>query len=496
MAFHAKGEAQHGPCKEENIMMTRWNRLEYRLMTCGSLLGITALIFILAVTPAWSAGNREMNKAVITSSSFIDACEAIFEENQTPLSLDFQGAPIQDVIQIISEVSGLNIVLAPEVGGDTTVMLNDVPWGLALDIVLDNASLGRVCDKNIIRVDSKESFRTAKERGELVTEMIRINYANLQEVATRIKALLTPLGSVTFNERTNTLVIMDTSEMVKDLIGVVRNLDIATPQVQIASKIVQIGRTYLQELGIQWGVHGITQRNPAFPNSIQFTGRGGEGSTGAFNTGNIGGGTGGTASVLQGFMVDLAAANPALGLASSLLSRDADLTLDMQLTALERQGKSQILSNPRVSTADNKEAKIRQGQRIPYVTVSQNEGPKVEFVDANLELLVTPHITADQKVYMKITAQQNRPNFIDGIGGVPRIDTNETNTEVLVADGGTAILGGLHQRTQADSRRAIPYLADIPILGLLFKSTVEQDDVSELLIFVTPSIIKAEQPNS
>ncbi len=491
MGLHAKGEAQQGPCKEENIM-TRWNRLEYRLITCGSLLGITVLIFILAVTPAWSSGYQGQNKAVVTSSSFIDACEAIFEENQTPLSLDFQGAPIEDVIQIISEVSGLNIVLAPEVGGDTTVMLNDVPWGLALDIVLDNASLGRVCDKNIIRVDSKESFRTAKERGELVTEMIRINYANLQEVATRIKALLTPLGSVTFNERTNTLVIMDTAEMVKDLIGVVRNLDIATPQVQIASKIVQIGRTYLQELGIQWGVHGITQRNPSFPNSIQFTGRGGEGDAGAFNAGNVGG----AASVLQGFMVDLAAANPALGLATSLLSRDADLTLDMQLTALERQGKSQILSNPRVSTADNKEAKIRQGQRIPFVTVSQNEGPKVEFVDANLELLVTPHITADQKIYLKINAQQNRPNFIDGIGGVPRIDTNEANTEVLVSDGGTAILGGLHQRTQADSRRAIPYLADIPILGYLFKSTVEQDDVSELLIFVTPSIIKAEQPNS
>lgn len=491
MAFNAKGEAQQGPCKEENIM-TRWNRLEYRLMTCGSLLGITALFFIIAVTPAWSAGYKGKNKAVITSSSFIDACEAVFEENQTPLSMDFQGAPIADVIQVISEVSGINIVLAPQVGGNTTVMLNDVPWGLALDIVLDNASLGRVCDKNIIRIDSKESFRTAKERGELITEMIRINYANLKEVSTRVKPLLTPLGSVTINERTNTLVIMDTSEMVKDLIGVVRNLDIATPQVQIASKIVQISRTYLQELGIQWGVIGLAQRNPEFPNSIQFSGRGGEGSGGAFDATNVGG----NSSLLQGFMVDLAAANPAFGLASSLLSRDADLTIDMQLTALERQGKSQILSNPRVSTADNKEAKIRQGQRIPFVTVSQNEGQKVEFVDANLELLVTPHITADQQVYLKINAQQNRPNFIDAIGGVPRIDTNETSTEVLVPDGGTAILGGLHQRTQADSRRAIPYLADIPILGLLFKSTLETDDVSELLIFVTPSIIKAEQPNS
>ncbi len=479
--------------------MTRWNRLEGRKINCGFLFGIAALMLLLAVNPAWSVGSTGKNKAVVTSSSFIDACEAIFEKNQTPLSLDFQEAPIEDVMQIISEVSGMNIVMAPEIQGNTTVMLNDVPWGLALDIVLDNAVLGRVCDKNIIRVDTKESFRTAKERGELVTEMIRINYANLQEVATRVKALLTSAGTVTFNERTNTLVMMDTEEMIKDLIGVVRNLDIPTPQVQIASKIVQINRNFLQELGIQWGFTTITSRNPQFPNTIITTGA--AAGSGVLSAGGGGGfdaaGLGGNGPVNNGFMVDLATEQlPFLGLASSLLSRDGDHTLDMQLSAMERQGRSRTIANPKVSTADNKQAKIRQGERIPFQTFSQNEGVKTEFVDANLELLVTPHITADQKVYLQVTAQQNSPDFANTVGGAPRIDTREAVTEVLVVDGGTAILGGLHQRTQVENRRAIPYLADIPILGLLFKSNLERDTVDELLIFVTPSIIKAEQPNS
>ncbi len=481
--------------------MTRWSRLKNRLTHYGPLYGVAALVLLLAVNPVWGQGKKSKNKSVVTSSSFIDTCDAIFAENTTPLSLDFQDASIEDVLQVISEVSGMNIVLAPEVQGNTTVMLNDVPWGLALDMVLDNATLGRVCDRNIIRVDTKESFRTAKERGAKVTEMVRINYASLQEVATRVKALLTADGTVTFNERTNTLVMMDTAEMVKDLVAVVRNLDIPTPQVQIASKIVQINRNFLQELGLQWGIHGITQRNPQFPNSIQFTGAAAgsgvlsSGGGSGFNAGNIGGQAG--TSPIQGFMVDLATEQlPFLGLATSLLSRDADHTLDLQLSAMERQGKSRTIANPKISTADNKQAKIRQGERIPFQTFSENEGVKTEFVDANLELEVTPHITADQKVYLKVKAQQNSPDFANAVGGAPRIDTREASTEVLVGDGGTAILGGLHQRTQVENRRAIPYLADIPIIGLLFKSTLERDNVDELLIFVTPTIIKAEQPNS
>ncbi len=478
--------------------MTRNRMVTHRLNSWMQIIGLGVLACLTCASPVAAAPNASAGKAVVTSSTFIDTCEHIYAENQVPLSLDFQNAPIEDVLHVISEVSGLNIVLTPNISGTTTVMLNDVPWGQALDMVLDNAKLGRSCEKNIIRVDTKDAFRMAKAEGKLVTEMVRVNYANLLEVQTRVGGLVTTLGSVSANERTNTLVIMDTEEMVKDLVAVVKNLDIPTPQVQIASKIVQINRNFLQELGLQWGFTTVTQRNPAFPNSIIATGAATgtgvlSGGVGGFDAGNIGGQDG----VRNGFMVDLATEQlPFLGLATSLLSRDGDHTLDLQLSAMERQGKSRTIANPKVATADNKQAKIRQGERIPFQTFSQNEGAKTEFVDANLELTVTPHITADQKVYMKVQATQNSPDFANAVGGAPRIDTREATTEVLVQDGGTAILGGLHQRTQVENRRAIPYLADIPIIGLLFKSKLERDTVDELLIFVTPTIIKSEQPNS
>lgn len=482
--------------KIKDKLMTRNRMMAPKRNNWTRLVAAGVLACLTCVSPSLAAPGSA-GKTVVTSSAFIDSCDTLFAENQNPLSLDFQNAPLEDVMQVISEVSGVNIVLTPEISGTTTVMIHDVPWGLALDMVLDNSKLGRECEKNIIRVDTKDNFRKAKEQGQLVTEMVRINYANLKEVQTRIDGLLTTLGSATINERTNTLVIMDTEEMVKDLVRVVKNLDIPTPQVQIASKIVQINRNFLQELGLQWGFSTVTQRNPNFPNLI--VGSGAAPGSGVLSNGVGGGFTNeviGTGSVRQGFMVDLATEQlPFLGLATSLLSRDGDLTLDLQLSAMERQGKSKTLSNPKVATADNKEAKIRQGERIPFQTFSQNEGVKTEFVDANLELKVTPHITADQNVYLQVEAMQNSPDFANAVGGAPRIDTREATTEVLVPDGGTAILGGLHQRATVENRRAIPYLADIPIVGNLFKSHLDRDTVDELLIFVTPTIIKA-QPNS
>lgn len=477
--------------------MTRNRTMAQNMKNWMQFLGIGVLACLACASSSLAASGKG-GKTVVTSSAFIDTCESAYAENQNSLSLDFQNAPLEDVLQVISEVAGQNIVLTPGITGTTTVMLNDVPWGLALDMVLDNAKLGRTCEKNIIRVDTKDAFRTAKEQGKIVTEMVRINYANLKEVETRVGGLLTTGGSVSVNDRTNTLVIMDTEEMVKDLINVIKNLDIPTPQVQIASKIVQINRNFLQELGLQWGFTTVTLRNPRFPNAIIGTGAAPgsgvlSGGVGGFDAGNIGGQDG----VRNGFMVDLATEQlPFLGLATSLLSRDGDLTLDLQLSAMERQGKSRTIANPKVATADNKQAKIRQGERIPFQTFSQNEGVKTEFVDANLELTVTPHITADQKVYMQVQATQNSPDFANAVGGAPRIDTREASTEVLVQDGGTAILGGLHQRSLVENRRAIPYLADIPIVGNLFKSHLDRDTVDELLIFVTPTIIKTEQPNS
>ena len=175
-----------------------------------------------------------------------------------------------------------------------------------------------------------------------------------------------------------------------------------------------------------------------------------------------------------------------------LSTLDQDHVLDIQLEALESQGKSRTIANPKVTTLDNKEAKIQSGQRIPVQTSSANEGTKVQFVDANLELKVTPHITADENIYMKIAATQNSADFANTVLGVPTILTKEAFTEVLVANGATTVLGGLYQKTTAESGRGVPFFSKIPIIGYLFKSRAESDDISELLIFVTPNIVRSD----
>jgi type IV pilus assembly protein PilQ len=166
--------------------------------------------------------------------------------------------------------------------------------------------------------------------------------------------------------------------------------------------------------------------------------------------------------------------------------------LDIQLEALESQGKSRTIASPKVTTLDNKEAKIQSGQRFPVQTSSANEGTKVEFVDANLELKVTPHITADENIYMKISAKQNEADFSRTVLGIPTITTKEAFTEVLVYNGATTVLGGLYTKTTSEARKSVPFFADIPILGYLFRNRTEKDDISELLIFVTPTIVRSE----
>lgn len=419
-----------------------------------------------------------------------DPCEDLFTRNPARISLDFQNSNIKDIFRVIADVSRLNIVLSAEVRGTANVLLMDVPWPQALQTILDSNQLGRACEDDIVRVAPKLSLRRAELEAQLLTEMVKLNYSDLGEMADNLGILKSLRGKVSQDERTNTLILTDTRNTLDDMIQVVRRLDIPTPQVQIESKIVQINRNFVQELGVQWGFQSVTFRNPQFPNSIVVTGAArGEGplrnGTAGFTQDIVGVG-----DARQGFIVDLGVAQPpSFAVGASLISRDGDLALDLQLSALERQGKTRIIANPKVVTADNKEAKIRQGERIPFLSQSGNEGTKVEFVDGNLELKVVPHITADQNVYLKVEARQNSFDF-NTASGIPRLDTREAITEVLVEDGGTTIIGGLHQRTLVENRRAVPYLADIPILGLLFKSTLEQDTVDELLIFITPTIIR------
>jgi type IV pilus assembly protein PilQ len=281
---------------------------------------------------------------------------------------------------------------------------------------------------------------------------------------------------VTVDARTNTIILADLRHHVDDMLETIRVLDVATAQVLIESKIVEISKSFTQELGIQWGLTGsLAQTNN--PNAALLTGP-----DSATNTNFL-------VDLAQQINIGAAGAGNVAGFGLTLGSIAKNLSLAIQLEALETQGKGRILSSPKVTTADNKEAKIKSGRKIPYQTTS-TDGTTVEFIDAELSLTVLPHVTFDKKVYMVIDATKNAADLTGTlINGTPTITTQETHTEVLVGSGDTTVLGGIYQSTVNENKKAVPFFSEIPILGNLFKSSNESDVITELLVFVTPTIV-------
>lgn len=420
-----------------------------------------------------------------SNAAEMDSCAPLLGGVKDSFSMDFQNANIKNIFRIIAEVSGFNLVLSPDVGGEVNIRLIDVPWNQAFEIILENNALGRLCEGNIIRIVPNATLLAAQVAEPLITEMIRINYADIAEMIKNLQGLKSPRGSIIADVRTNTLILTDIPDKVEEMISVIKTLDVRTPQVMIEAKIVEITRNYAQEIGIRWGA--FTERvdfskTDGFP-AIITTG-------GTFDTRNQ---IDVAANKLIDPIVDLGVAGIPTGQFGILLTTfNSDHVLDIQLEALESQGKSRTIANPKITTLDNKEAKIQSGQRIPVQTSSANEGTKVQFVDANLELRVTPHITADENIYMKILATQNSADFGNTVNGIPTILTKEASTEVLVANGATTVLGGLYQKSTSENRESVPFFADIPIIGYLFRNRSETDDISELLIFVTPTIVRSD----
>ncbi len=420
-----------------------------------------------------------------SNAAEMDSCAPLLGGVKDSFSMDFQNANIKNIFRIIAEVSGFNLVLSPDVGGEVNIRLIDVPWNQAFEIILENNALGRLCEGNIIRIVPNATLLAAQVAEPLITEMIRINYADIAEMIKNLQGLKSPRGSIIADVRTNTLILTDIPDKVEEMISVIKTLDVRTPQVMIEAKIVEITRNYAQEIGIRWG---------AFTERVDFS------QTDGFPAIITTGGTFNTRNQIDVFgnklidpIVDLGVAGIPTGQFGILLSTfNSDHMLDIQLEALEEQGKSRTIANPKITTLDNKEAKIQSGQRIPVQTSSANEGTKVQFVDANLELRVTPHITADEHIYMKILATQNNADFGNTVLGIPTIITKEASTEVLVANGATTVLGGLYQKATSESSRSVPFFSDIPIIGYLFKNRAETDDISELLIFVTPTIVRSD----
>ena len=402
------------------------------------------------------------------------------------ISLDFQDADLTAILRLIGDVSGYNVVIHPDVKGKITLKLLNVPWDQALDLILKTHGLDAVTEGNVMRIAphavlAKEYEEKAKaaEAGlkaePLVTRVYSVNFADPKDVEKFLKdsKALSPRGSISIDARTNSLIIKDVASAFAEIEKLLKTVDRPTPQVLIDARIVEVNSSFVKELGIQWGVNWLS------PNTLLRIG----GPTG------MPGGSGFTGT---NYMVNLPAAvsagsGGAIGL--GYMNAQRTLSLDLQLSALEATGKGKVVSNPRIVTLDNKEAVIRQGKQIPVQTVSA-EGTQTTTLNAVLELKVKPHITPDGSIQMKLDTKKDEPDFTRLVGGIPTIDTKQATTDVLIKDGETLVIGGIFKKSEAVSEGGVPLLSKIPILGWLFKKQRTSEDTNELLIFITPRIIK------
>jgi len=420
------------------------------------------------------------------------------------ISLDFKDADVQNVFRIIAEVSSLNIITSDDVKGKVTLRLVNVPWDQALDLVLQSKALGATLEGNVVRIaplatlrseertrlDTQKEVEKLKATLESVTETIPISYTKAGDLQPKIKDLLSEGGKIQVDERTNTIVIRDLAKNIAEAKSLIARLDTATPQVLIEARIVEVDTSFTRELGVQWGGSINTKGGTT---KVGVTGI--QDSTGSSIPGqpisNIASLPFSPSAPPPNYAVNLPAS---IGLGSGGgisfgILRD-NLRLDLSLSALEASNKGRVISSPKVITIDNKEALIEQGTQIPYSTVSAS-GTNTQFVDATLSLKVTPHITPDGGIIMKLEAKNDSQGEV-GASGQPAINKKKATTEVLVRDGETTVIGGILQITRKETQSGVPWLSKIPILGFLFKHESNQATNRELLIFITPKILKQE----
>jgi type IV pilus assembly protein PilQ len=410
-----------------------------------------------------------------------------------PISLDFQDVDLRAVLRTFSQISGLNIVIDPSIQGTVNVNLRDVPWDQALDIILKANRLGYVVDGTVIRIapltvlaeEEAQRRKLAEEQalsGELGILTRSLSYARAADLTALLTAtVLSARGDVQIDPRTNTLIIRDLPDRLQRATDLLTTLDRPEPQVEIEARIVTTSRDFARKIGVQWGFNGraaadIGNTLPlAFPNQAAVGGR-----TGA---------TQGPGSDAVGSIVDLAVDGATTGIGLALGSINGAVNLDVALSALEEMGQGRILSTPRVSTQNNIEAEIMQGLQIPIQTIANNT-VTVTFREAALILRVTPQITAANTVIMRIVVDNSAADFSRVVGGIPPIDTQRANTQVLVADGETTVIGGIYISREQTSQDRTPGLHRLPLLGWLFKRNEFSDESRELLIFITPKIIR------
>jgi type IV pilus assembly protein PilQ len=407
------------------------------------------------------------------------------------ISLDFQQADISNVLRLIAEVSGFNMVVGEGVKSKVTMKLVSVPWDQALDMILKMNGLGKIRQGNILWIDTlaniaKQQNEEAQAKDakikaeELVDRVFYIRNLQAMELMTSLRQYLSPRGLMQMSQGSNALIVRDTESKVGVMKQLIDGLDLEVPQVQIEARIVQADTTYSRSLGVQWGVQNVNLLSGGAVANFK------SGTTGAFG------------AQTSNFLVNLPATVGGLtstpGVGFTIGKADGAL-LDMRLSAGELLGLSKVIAAPKVTTLDKREAKISQGESIPFQTTSL-QGTQTTFVDANLELNVTPQITSrdpkevGKQIMMKVRATRNAVGARSNPAG-PSIDRRETNTQVLIRDGETMVVGGVFIDQQTNSVIGIPYLSRIPVLGWLFKSKSEAVAKQELLIFLTPNIVKS-----
>jgi type IV pilus assembly protein PilQ len=410
------------------------------------------------------------------------------------ISLNFQDIPVRTVLQIIADYNDFNLITSDTVAGNITLRLDGVPWDQALDIILKVKGLDKRMQGNILMVAPNDELaeREAKnllaqqqveELAPLYSEYVQINYAKAVEFAELIKnedtSILSERGSVSVDERTNTLLIRDTTKSIEDIKRMVNILDIPVRQVIIEARMVTVKDNINEELGIRWGV---TNTDGEFGTSGSLEG------TSVSNNIATNTGVGNVPNLTDRLNVNLPVASPAGALAFQV-ARLADGTiLDLELSAMEQESKGEIIASPRITTANQKEAYIEQGVEIPYQEAASSGATSTQFKKAVLSLTVTPHITPDNKIILDLVVTQDTISTVQS-GTAPAIDTQRIGTQVLVNNGETIVLGGIYQQSIISSVSKVPVLGDIPYFGWLFRNTSQFNEKKELLIFVTPRIV-------
>lgn len=438
----------------------------------------------------------------------------VFDANREyvgdPLTLTFQDLETRAVLQLLADFSNINIVVSDTVTGTVTLRLQDVPWDQALDIVMTTKGLDMRRNGNVIIVAPAEeiaareqaqleALQSLQELEPLRSEFIQVNYAKAADLADLISgggqnSLLSERGSVAIDARTNTLLVQDTNDRLADIRRLVTTLDIAVRQVQIESRIVIVNDDYGRELGVRFGSTIVKENSNDGLVSLTGSSNGSEeivssalsnlATTGQPFPVNLG-------AINERYNVNLPVVNPAGSLALAVL--DSDYLVDLELSAIQAEGKGEIYSTPRIITANNIEASIRQGVEIPYQESASSGATTTQFKEAVLSLTVTPQITPDDRIIMDLLVTQDSVGEVvpSATGGfVPSIDKRSIDTQVLVNDGQTVVLGGVYVTETRDTYNKVPVLGDIPGLGYLFRSRTSVNNKAELLIFVTPTILR------